>query len=151
MGFDISVLIDQMKIIATLMLIGFIWKRSRLFNDDLVNSLSAILAKLILPLMLTTVIGLVSKTELTQGIKIFLATLIFYTTIIVLSNVITHFGKADPAIKRMDVLLQCFGNSGFVGVPLIISIFGDKAGIVAAAYTLVDASVYWLVGPNLLS
>ena len=51
MGFDISVLIDQMKIIATLMLIGFIWKRSRLFNDDLVNSLSAILAKLILPLM----------------------------------------------------------------------------------------------------
>ena len=54
MGFDISVLIDQMKIIATLMLIGFIWKRSRLFNDDLVNSLSAILAKLILPLMLTT-------------------------------------------------------------------------------------------------
>lgn len=151
MGFDISVLIDQMKIIATLMLIGFIWKRSRLFNDDLVNSLSAILAKLILPLMLTTVIGSVSKTELTQVIKIFLATLIFYTTIIVLSKVITHFGKADPAIKRMDVLLQCFGNSGFVGVPLIISIFGDKAGIVAAAYTLVDASVYWLVGPNLLS
>ena len=80
-----------------------------------------------------------------------MATLIFYTTIIVLSKVITHFGKADPAIKRMDVLLQCFGNSGFVGVPLIISIFGDKAGIVAAAYTLVDASVYWLVGPNLLS
>ena len=70
MGFDISVLIDQMKIIATLMLIGFIWKRSRRFNDDLVNSLSAILAKLILPLMLTTVIGSGSKTELTQGIKI---------------------------------------------------------------------------------
>ena len=62
MGFDISVLIDQMKIIATLMLIGFIWKRSRLFNDDLVNSLSAILAKLILPLMLTTVIGFKNRT-----------------------------------------------------------------------------------------
>ena len=102
--------------------------------------------------MLTTAIGSVSKTELTQGIKIFLATLIFYTTIIVLSKVITHFGKADPAIKRMDVLLQCFGNSGFVGVPLIISIFGDKAGDVKDASLKATPSLKGVViGTNLFS
>lgn len=151
MGFDIAVLIDQMKIIATLMAIGFIWKKIKLFDDNLINSLSAILAKLILPLMLATVIGSVSSDELTKGIRIFLVTLCFYTLIIVISKIMTRFGKAEPEIKRMNVLLQCFGNSGFVGVPLIVSIFGDKAGIVAAAYTLVDASVYWLAGPSLLS
>lgn len=114
MGFDISVLIDQMKIIATLMLIGLFGKEVGCLRCLLIH-FQQILAKLILPLMLTTVIGSVSKTELTQGIKIFLATLIFYTTIIVLSKVITHFGKADPAIKRMDVLLQCFGQFRICG------------------------------------
>ena len=99
MGFDIAVLIDQMKIIATLMAIGFIWKKIKLFDDNLINSLSAILAKLILPLMLATVIGSVSSDELTKGIRIFLVTLCFYTLIIVISKIMTRFGKAEPEIK----------------------------------------------------
>ena len=73
------VLISQMKMIAVLMIIGFIWQKIKIFDDSLINALSAIIAKLILPLMLCTVVGSIPRNEITEGLPFFAATLITFT------------------------------------------------------------------------
>ena len=133
------VLIEQMEIIATLMVIGFLWQKLKLFGSQLIDSLSAIIAKLILPLILCTIIGSVSRTQLSEGIRVFLATAFIYIVTVAAAKFISRFYHIDEPQKSMLPLLQCYGNSGYIGIPLITSIFPLQAGIVSAAYTLVDA------------
>ena len=46
---------------------------------------------------------------------------------------------------------MCFGNSGFIGIPLIVSMFPETAGIAAASFSLVEATYYWVIGPLLIN
>lgn len=141
------VLIYQMKIIAVLMCIGLFVQKLKLFDDNLIDSLSGIIAKLILPLMLITIIGSLSKKELLSGINILIATAILYTVSVLSAKFLSRFSKIEEPERSMHVLLQCYGNSGYIGIPLITSIFSAQAGIVAAAYTTVDSFFYWIVAP----
>lgn len=143
------ILIEQMKIISTLIAIGFIEQKLKLFDDKLIDSLSAIIAKLILPLMLCTIIGSVSRTELIEGLRLFVATSLIYTFTVFPAKFISRFNKLKEPQKSMHALLQCYGNSGYIGIPLITSIFSYQAGIVSAAYTFVDSFFYWVVAPLL--
>ncbi|GFI61010.1 hypothetical protein IMSAG049_00161 [Clostridiales bacterium] len=147
---EFSVLTEQMKIIATLMVIGFIWKKSKIFDNQLVDSLSAIMAKLVLPLMICTMIGSVSRSELAVGGRVFISALIIYIIISFGGKAISRFYRVSGDKKGMHVLLQFYGNSGFIGIPLITSVFGEKAGIVTAAYLIVDTFFYWVVGPYIV-
>ncbi len=147
MGSEFPVLIDQIKIIATLMIIGICWQKAKLFDNNLIDSLSAIIAKLILPFMLCTIIGSVSRSSLAEGLRLFAATLFIYTFSVILSKFFIRFLKMDEPNKSMNVLLQCYGNSGYIGIPLITAIFPEKAGIAAAAYLMVDSFYYWVIGP----
>lgn len=144
-----AILVQQMKIIATLMAIGFIEKKLKLINDTLIDSLSAIIAKLILPLMLLTIIGSLSLSQLAASGRIFIATAIVYSASVFFINFLSRFSKLEEPNKSMHVLLQCYGNSGYIGIPLIVSIFPEKAGIVAAAFTIVDSFFYWVIAPSI--
>jgi|GEM_PF-5738167 len=144
-----SVLTEQMKIIAALMAIGFVEHRSGLFDKHLLDSLSAIIAKLILPLMLLTIIGSMPKSELTQGFRLSVSTALVYTLSIVVTQFFSRFSKLNEPEKSMHPLLECYGNSGYIGIPLILSIFPKTAGIAAASYTFVDSFFYWVVAPAL--
>lgn len=149
MTIDFPILIEQMKIIGTLMLIGFCWQKLNLFDNHLIDSLSAIIAKLILPLMLCTVIGSVSFSELSSGIGLFAVSTVIYTISVTLSKALSRFYKIEEPKRSMHVLMQCYGNAGYIGIPLITSIYSQKAGIVAVAYTIVDSFFYWIIGPYL--
>ena len=151
MNGDFTILIEQMKIIASLMLIGFAEYKIKLFNDNLVKSLSAIISKLILPLMLATMIGSISNTELLSGVRILVATLIIYGCSVLITYKIRKLYPVNDDEKKMHSLLQCYGNTGYIGVPLLASIFPQASGIVSAAFILIDACFYWVVGPAVLS
>lgn len=145
-----TVLVYQMKIIATLMAIGLLEQRLKLFDNDLIHSLATIIAKLILPLMLITIIGSLKRNELVKGFRVFFATLICYVVFIFIAKLISKFSKKEEPQKSMHLLLQCYGNSGYIGIPLITSIFSFQAGIAAAAFTIVDSFFYWVVAPSIV-
>lgn len=147
MGSEFSVLIEQIEILATLIVIGLCWQKARLFNDELINSLSAIIAKLILPLMLCTIIGSAPRDSISDGIRFFIAAAVIYSSTVLIAILCKRFLKIPEPNRSMFVLLQCYGNSGFIGIPMITSIFPQEAGIASAAYLLIDSSFYWVLGP----
>jgi len=151
MNSDFSILVEQMKIIASLIFIGFAGIKSRLFNEKLTKSLSDIISRIILPLMLVTIVGSTSNKELFNGIPILFATIIMYTLPIIITYKLRCFYPVNEDDKKMHSLLQCFGNAGYIGIPLITTLFSDSAGIVAASYLIVDATFFWVVGPAVLS
>jgi len=57
MGENVFVLIEQMKMFATLMALGFVAFKIKLINDNNTDNISLLLTRLILPLMIGTSIG----------------------------------------------------------------------------------------------
>lgn len=141
------ILIEQMKIIATLIAIGLVGQKIKLFDNKLVDGLPSLIAKLILPLMLCTIIGSVPRSQIFQGFKIFITTALIYTITIIVAQLLSRHNKLEEPNRGMHTLLKCYGNSGYVGIPLITSIFPSEAGIVAATYILAESFFYWVVGP----
>lgn len=148
---DTAVLIGQMKIIASLIAIGIFEQRSGLFDDKLINAFSAITSKLILPVMLITLIGSVSRAELIGSWKFFLCSVGFYAITVSVSRLISNLPAIPSGQKGMHTLIMSFGNAGFIGVPLIVSVFGDSAGTAAAAFSFVEATLCWVAGPLIVA
>ena len=57
MNSNVVLLIGQMEIIASLIVIGLVVQKLKLFDSNLIDALSTMMSKLILPLMIMTVIG----------------------------------------------------------------------------------------------
>ena len=151
MDSNVALLIGQMEIIAALIVIGFAEQKLRLFDSSLIDSFSSVISKLILPLMLITVIGSISRAELFGSWKFFVCSVVCYIIIITISKLTAVFlGPVEPK-RSMHALLMCFGNSGFIGIPLIVSMFPASSGIAAASFSLVESSLYWVFGPLLIN
>ena len=151
MNQTVTLLIGQMKIIASLMVIGFFAYRLKLFDTKLVDALSAIMTKLIMPLMLLTVIGSISRTELFSSFKFLVCSAIFYAIMVVCAKLISRAMGLKEPLRSLHSIVMSLGNSGFIGIPLIISIFPETAGIAAASFSLVEATLYWVIGPLLIN
>jgi predicted permease len=148
---NVLILIEQMKIIGSLMIIGVFEQRIKLFGKNLIDALSQIISKLILPIQLMTVIGSISRSDLISSGRFFLCTIIMYPLCIFLAGMVTKFLRLKEPQKSMHVLVTSFGNGGFIGLPLIISMFPKTAGKAAAAFMFIEAVVYWVFGPILAS
>lgn len=151
MDSNVQLLIRQMEIIGSLMIIGIFEQKIKLFQKDLINALSQIISKLILPIQLLTVIGSISRSDLIDSGRFFICTLILYPLFIFISVLITKCLRLKEPQKSMHVLITSYGNGGFIGIPLIISMFPKTAGGPSAAFAFIEAAVYWVLGPILAS
>ena len=71
MNENVVLLIGQMEIIASLIVIGLVVQKLKLFTSDLIDALSAMMSRLILPLMLMTVIGSISRDDIIHSWRFF--------------------------------------------------------------------------------
>ena len=151
MNSNVVLLIGQMEIIASLIVIGLVVQKLKLFTSDLIDALSAMMSRLILPLMLMTVIGSISRDDIIHSWRFFVCSVVCYAIVVALSKFIARFSGLKEPRRSMHALLMSFGNSGFIGIPLIVSMFPDTAGIAAASFSFVESTLYWVVGPMLIN
>ena len=145
---EMAALLTQIKMLASLLVIGFASQRLRLMKDGAINELSTLLTHLILPCMLLTLIG-------GSGDRSDLITILPYVLcciVLCIINVTLGYGSAKltgltSPTKNAHVMVAAFGNGGFIGVPMITAMFGSEAGLWAAAYLIVESSMYWIFGP----
>ena len=141
---------EQMKIFAVLMCIGFIAYKIKLINDQHTDNMSAILTRLILPMMIVTSVGSSDKKGIMNMGAFIVATLVVYCTGFVASYLNARVLKVDKDMRAVHMVSGGYSNSGFFAAPITISMFGELAGLAFAAYTVVDALFVWVGAPIML-
>ncbi|MGL4789964.1 MAG: AEC family transporter, partial [Anaerotignaceae bacterium] len=148
MATEMVVLIGQMKILASLIIVGIFFQRAKIFTEENIDNISVILTRLILPCMVMTVIGNGGgRADLIGRIDFFIFCLLFFILTILISYINLKFAKFDEETKGINVLLTSCGNGGFIGIPLVVALFPETAGLYVAAYIMVEAVIFWVVGP----
>lgn len=148
---DFIIIFDQVSTLLILLLAGFITKRVGIINDAVNKKLSELLLMVTSPLLIFTSFLMEYEAEklinalyviglgvVTFVISIFAAEKIFFTK--------------QPQAKRAVIKSAIvFSNCGFMGFPLVDSIFGQEGVFYASMYLIVFNIVMWTYGMVIFS
>lgn len=132
-----------------LMGVGFFFGRMRLLSDTALSEVSLILLYMVTPCILITSFE-VERTPESQG-QLFMSlstTVGVYVIYMLLSAFLfPREGETHQGIMRFGAV---YGNAGFMGLPLVQSILGDEAMMVAVVGLAVFNAVTWTQGRVLM-
>ena len=148
----ITVLTGQIGLFVIYILTGVLLIRTRVLNRENMEVISKLVIKLALPVMIfiNTVNG-VEKETLFHSLPVLVISVCMYLLLLAvsfLSRKILHL-KGDHA--QLYSAMTTFGNVGFMGIPIISSIYPENGMLYLSMFTMIDQLMLWTLGVKLTS
>ncbi len=144
------VVVNQVLVFAILMLIGFVMAKARVMTADVLNGLSKLIVNLLLPcLIFYMIIGNgITVQHILANRTWALAILLMYAVLCLLGYAMAGASGLRRSGQDMFAVASMFCNIGFMGVPLIQSIFpgNSQVAVCLLIYFVFDQFLLWTVG-----
>ena len=147
-----NIIVQQVCFFSTALAVGFIAQRVNFITDEMILSLSKLIMRVIVPIMVLTVTASSgTRSELFSVWPFALCAIGMYIIHFVVSFVT---GKAIR-LKKPEInshVCSCtFVNSALIGYPIVMAMFPEKSGLFIAAFLVVETFVTWTAGVLVLS
>lgn len=142
-----QVTLSHMIVFFLVFAVGFAASRLKVIKEDALPALAQIITKILLPCMIfySTYANCKRETIIGNWEMALLAAL-FYAVISLLMFVIAKLMRIEHDKDRVFQLCFIFGNTGFVGVPLLAAVFPDAGLVYMMMFSIVDQVVFWTYG-----
>ncbi len=139
--------LSHMVVFFLVFTIGFATSRTKIIKRDLLPALAQIITKILLPSMTfySTYTNCKRQTIIDNWEMVLLAAL-FYAVISLVMFLIAKALRIEHDKDRVFQLCFIFGNTGFVGVPLLAAVFPDAGLVYMMMFSIVDQLVFWTYG-----
>lgn len=150
---ETNIIISQIIILAIVVLIGAIAARFRIITPESKDMLSKLIFNISLPLMLfTNFLRLEATPKLLANSAVVLVVsglVVFFMLFIgwILTKIFAIKGSEAAVFKAHSM----FGNTIFLGFPLITALYGSEGLLYASMYQLISSMIMWTVGVVILS
>ena len=147
-----GILMNQMEQMVIYVLLGVLLVRTKVWNHDKLGVLAAFVLKLALPMMIfVNIVNGVTREILMESLPVVYSTVIFYVLIFMVALAIAKLLGLQGDKAKIYRAMCMFGNVGFMGIPIVTSIFPENGMVYISIYMIVDALVLWTVGAQLTS
>ncbi len=145
-----NIVLNQLILFFILMIIGYIAVRLKVVGETFLDGLSRLITRIILPLLVfSNAISGTTRQQLFDGYPILLLTLAFYISIITVCFCLGKILRLKGERNKVFRAAMIFGNAGFLGIPLITSIFPENGPIYIVLMSIIDQSFMWTYGLKL--
>lgn len=133
-------------------LAGFIVRKRGILKEEHTKGLSIFLMDLALPALVITSLQMpFSKAQFTNGIKVLGIGFLSYIVMGIVAYLVIKIFKVKKDRKNIVIFMLLFANTGYMGYPVVMSIFG-KSGLFDAVLLNAWFTVFlWTAGIMLLS
>lgn len=134
---DTFVVLQQMLILLAMMAIGYVSYRKDWLDRNAYAKLSKIVVNILNPLIIIN--GVMERDNGENGEKILLnlGFIAFYFTILILTSfLVVRLLKVEKRHGHLFRMMMVFSNVGFMAIPLISSIYGEKSVFYVSFYIL---------------
>lgn len=148
-GFFMSLIVIK-KIIEMfiILLVGVIIYKAKIIDDVSTKHLSNVLLMLVSPLLIIQSYQIdFNKTLLYGLLWALLASFLTFMFMIIVSEFLFHGDRDRSSVEKIAV---SYSNSGFIGIPLISGVLGDKGVFYMTAYITVFNLLLWTHGVILM-
>lgn len=129
---DISVLLTQMTILFVVVIAGYICGKVRLMTAAFSKGLSGLIVNLTCPcLVIASTMGDVMP-DRRLIIPLLIIGTVTYALILPVATYLPRLWGCQPPERGLHSFMLTFGNVGFIGYPVVASIFGPEAVFYAA-------------------
>jgi len=150
MGDNLMDAVNQVLVLSIMMVIGIYARKKGFIDDRVEKGLSAILINITLPLMIINSFCLeFDRAIMGNAIKIFFYSVVIHLVLLILSRYI--YIKASDRKKPLLIFTTSFSNCGFMGYPVLNSIFGEIGVFYASIFTMVFTALVWTIGVSLFT
>lgn len=146
-----QVFIVFFKMVVTILL-GLFLRKKRVIDERTQGTLSDILLKAVLPF---TIIASSQHEYSMDTVKSIIAVagaaILYYLCTLIVLRIIVYKTKIEESEKVVFVNTAVFANTGFVGFPLMLSLFGNKGLLLGSIYNLMYNLFFYTYGATLYS
>lgn len=148
----LSILINQLGMFVIYVLAGIILIRTKVLNRENMEVVSRLVIKLALPVMIfTNTVNGVDKEMLFHSLSILGIAFFMYICLFGLSFLSGKLFHLQGDHQQLYSAMSAFGNIGFMGIPIVTSIFPERGMLYISVFTMIDQLMLWTVGVGLTS
>ena len=145
-----GILMEQMGLFLFYMIVGVLLVKTHVLAKDTLETLSRFVMKLALPVMIfINTVGGVDRDSLVHSLSVVGLAVVFYVCTFLISkglSLLFHLKGDRASVYRA---LSMFGNIGFMGIPIISSVFPEQGMLYISVFTIIDQLVLWTLGVKL--
>lgn len=146
------ILMEQIELFIVYLVIGMILVRTGVLSDKGLDWIARVVMKLSLPTMIfVNVVSQVDRAALVKSLSIIGLAVTASTLLYGLGVVLTKLFHVEGDRAQIYRAMTMFGNVGFMGIPIITSIFQERGMLYVSVFTIVDQLAMWTVGVKLTS
>lgn len=139
--------INQILIMAVLFLIGVFCYKFKIITKEANKSLSSFVVNIVNPAMLINSYQIeFSRDRLRMLMYVFLLSFLSYAIVIPLANVLNRKG----ADRNIDRIASIYSNCGFIGIPIINSLYGAEGVFYLSGYITAFNLLFWTHGVSVM-
>ena len=132
--------------------LGFVLNKTHVLDMRGEKILGEILLKAVLPFMIISSSQTRFSIEELRGMgAMFAFATAYYAVALAASRMCYKKTKASDDERRIMTTCTVFANTGFVGFPLMHSLFGDRGLLLAAVFNLVYNAFFYTYGAHIIS
>ena len=147
---DNNTLIQQVLVLFLIMLVGFIAKKKDIINSQVSKKLSELLLYITSPFLVITSFNFKFSIDmLTKAIIVFIFSMAIHIFSVILGKL--AFYRYPARVKSVLQFITVFPNCGFMGFPVLESIFGKIGIFYGSIYVMVFNLFLWTYGVMLFS
>ena len=145
-----SQLINQVIVLFIIMIVGFYAKKKKFLNTTVDKGLSELLINITLPFMIVTSFNIkYEATMVSNAQKILMYSFLIHISLIFIGKML--FFKFPKNKKQVFKFITIFCNVGFMGYPVLESIYGGIGVFYAAIFNIPFNILLWTVGVMLFT
>lgn len=137
--------INQVIVLFLIMVVGFFSRKKEYINPSVNRSLSELLINITLPSMIIASFNFkFSKDMLNVGISLFLISLIIHLSLLLIGKFL--YKRFNENEMKVLWFITLFSNCGFMGYPVVESIYGKIGLFYAALFNIPFNILMWTAG-----
>ena len=142
-----GIMLNTMTIFFLILATGFVAGKLGVIGRDYLPSFAKLITKILLPVMLfySTGTGSTRQTVIDNLPMIGLAAA-FYAIVIAVTFALSKALRLPHDKDRVFMFSFIFGNTGFVGFPLLAALFPETGILHMALFSIVDQLLFWTFG-----
>ncbi len=142
-----EVLLEQIGLFVIYLLAGVILIKAKVLSSEMLEAISRYVVKMALPILVfVNITDGVEKTTLIHSVPILFITAGFYLFMLFCGFGMTKLFHLKGDKAGIFQAMSMFGNVGFMGIPIITSIFPQNGILYISVFTIIDQFMLWTLG-----
>ena len=131
------IVLQQMLVLFIIMIVGYLCFKMSWLDNNSYGKLSKIVVNIMNPMLIIN--GVINKETGNDYHKIWInlaLVIIYFALLIILSFLVVKILRIEHSSESLYRLMLIFSNVGFIGIPVISSVYGETSVIYIAFYIL---------------